>query len=71
MDFLCLFPFHWAFKIAPNERGRYVMLLKIFRLKRAENLISVRKVTKFAQAYIRNRSKQMKLENPTKHNDSE
>lgn len=45
-------------------RGRYVFLLKVQRLQRAEGLISIRKVTKFVQAYLRERSKELTLYNP-------
>ena len=56
MDFIMLFPFHWISNIELHRLGNFIFFLKVYRLKRAEDLISIRKVTKFLQQYLRNRA---------------
>ena len=61
---LTLFPFHWVSDYVKGTRLRYIFLLKILRLERASDLITVRKVTNYAQAYLRERTKQLMIDDP-------
>ena len=39
MDIICLIPFHWIYSL--TETARFVFFVKVYRLVKATNLITV------------------------------
>lgn len=62
-------PFHWFAESKEVNYIRFFLLIKILRLYRASSLISIKKIVKDYQLYLRRRSTQLAIDNEDLAND--